>query len=287
MTTRTAIPELRRDAAPVVRARGERSGRFFFFLALGFAALTALAEQARGYELRLSTENDLFVEEKHPDDLYTFSVGIGVDRGPYTFGLQEHAFTDRQANVRFDETHLTVTRRLTRAAWQVELTGGAVHVGHGLFGEEAQNAVHDLIGADEVDLRYADSDLHPEAAVSAERWWPLGRRIVAGPRIEAAAVPGLHSHAIVAGQLAWQANRWLDVELLAGHRFTDTDHEALEGRLASEAPIGVVSVVLVQRLEVTWSFNKLGDEREHLTVGYRVRGPRVGWIGDADAREDP
>ena len=281
MTHRTATHEPRRDAPALPRARGGWRGRFLFFLGLIAAALITTAERAHGYELRLTTENDLFVQGTEPDDLYTFSVGIGIERGPTTFGLEEHAFTDREADVRFDETHLTLTRRLVRSSWDLELTGGVVHVGEGLFGEAAQNAVHEVVGSDEVDIPYADTQWHPRAGVAAERWWPLGSRVMAGPRLEIDSVPGLHSHAIVAGQLEWRPHRYVDVEVLAGHRFTDAGHEALEAHLAQDAPIGEVSVVVLQRIELSWSYNKLGDEREHLTIGYRVRGPRVGWIGDA------
>lgn len=269
MIPRTDNYEIHGNAA-ADRARTGWIG-FLLFLALIFGALPSSAQPARGYELRLSTENDFPVESRHKDDLYTFSVAIDVERGPYTFALQEHAFTDREAGVRFDETHLVVTRRLTRSSWDLELTGGLVHAGQGLFGQSAQNAVHDLVDNEEVRLPYADSELHARAGVAAERWWPIGGRLAVGPRIEVDLVPGLHSHAVAAGQLEWQAQRHVAVELLAGHRFTDADYEVLERRLASDAAIGRVSLILFRRLDLTWSYNERGDERQHLTLGYRVQ----------------
>jgi hypothetical protein len=270
MTTCTAIDELLRADAPASRARAGRIERFLFFFALLFGALTSWAGPAHGDELRLSTENDFFVESRHKDDLYTFSVGLDFERGPYTFELQEHAFTDREAQVRFDETHLVVTRLLAGPSWDLELTGGVVHVGKGLFGESTQNAVHDLFGNEEVRLPYADSELYARAGAAVQRWWLFGEGLTLGPHVEIDLVPGLHSHAVVAGQLEWQAARHVAVQLLAGHRFTKADNEALERRLASNAAIGRLSLILAQRIEVTWSYNERGDQREHLTVGYRV-----------------
>ncbi len=253
MTNRTANDRIHRWIAP------------FLFLVLIFGAL-----RARGYELRLSTENDFLVESRHKDDLCTFSMAVDVERGPYTFSLQEHAFTDREAGVRFDETHLVATRRLTRSSWDFELTGGGVHTGKGLFGESTQNAAHKLFGNEEVRLPYTDSEWHARAGAAVERWWPIGERLAVGPRVEVDLVPGLHSHAVAVGQLGWQAQRHVTVELLAGHRFTDADDDVLERRLASNAAVGRLSVVLFQRLELTWSYNDRGDRREHLTLGYRL-----------------
>jgi hypothetical protein len=169
-----------------------------------------------------------------------------------------------------------VTRLLAGPSWDVELTGGVVHVGKGLFGQSTQNAVHDLFGNEEVRLPYAASELYARAGAAVQRWWwPLGERLAIGPHVEVDLVPGLHSHAVMAGQLEWQAARHVAVQLLAGHRFTKADDEALERRLATNDAIGRLSLILAQRFEITWSYNERGDGREHLTVGYRV--PSGAW----------
>ena len=173
--------------------------RRLVFLAVPLLGM-AVALPAPGQELRFSTENDVFSGDDAEDDLYTFAVALEMERGPYTLSLRENAFTDRAAGARFDETYLSIGRALPGlGAWQVYAEAGAVHVGHGLFGEGVQNAVHRLLDQEEVELTYRGASLHPRLAVIAERPFAVagGLDVLAlGPRFEVDSVPGLRSLAL-------------------------------------------------------------------------------------------
>jgi hypothetical protein len=234
--------------------------------------VVAVTPRLRAFELRLSTENDLFGSSRKKDDLYTFSVGVEVERGPYTITYRENAFTDRGAAVRFDESHLTVGRALPlQAPWNVYAEGGLVRIGNGLFGAAAQNDVHQLLGYDQLDLRYQGTSLHPRLAMTAERPYALSDSLAAGPRVEADSVPGLRSYAVLGGQARWQPGARVAVALLVGERFTHAADPALARHLAASAPLARVGVDF-GRITLAWSYNDYGDEREHLTLGYRVGG---------------
>jgi hypothetical protein len=237
--------------------------------------LGILARPALSFELRLSTENDLLVESRHKDDLYTFAIGLELERGPYTVALRENAFTDRLAGRRFDETHLSVARDLPApAGWELRAEAGAVHVGRGLFGESTQNAVHEAIGGDDVRLPYEDSSLHARLAVAGERPFALGERLVLGPRLEIDAAPGLRSHAVLGAQARWRPHELVAVEALAGIRLSDAAHPALEPHLVDRAPVVRLGALLLDHIVLAWSYNDYGDEREHLSLGYKVAGRR-------------
>lgn len=254
--------------------------RLPLFLGLTLLA-SALASPAQAQGLRISTGNDLFSSDTQ-DDLYTFSVAIQAERGAYTFALRENAFTDRAAGVRFDETYLSVGRDIPLGpSWQVHAEAGLVHVGHGLFGQSAQNAVHRLLHQEEVELRYQGSELLPRLALVAERPFAVASGLTVGPRFELDSVPGLRSFALAGAQVLWQPGGRVAVQLLAGGRYTETSLDPLEPHLADFAPVARLELALAERVYVAWAYNDYGDEREHLTVGYRLgwggRGRDQGW----------
>jgi hypothetical protein len=246
----------------------------FLVLVLLAAASTSLAQ---AQELRISTGNDLFSGNTQ-DDLYTFSVAIQAERGAYTLALRENAFTDRAAGVRFDETYLGVGRDVPLGgSWQLRAEGGLVHVGHGLFGQSTQNAVHRFLHQSEVELRYRDSELHPRLALVAERPFAVGHGLTVGPRVELDAVPGLRSFALAGAEVLWQPSDRFAVQVLAGGRYTETSFGPLEPHLADFAPVARLELALAERVYLAWAYNDYGDEREHLTIGYRLgRGGRGG-----------
>lgn len=239
--------------------------------ALAVAALAvALAAPAQAVDLRLSTENDYLTQDNR-DDLYTFSVAVSAEKGPYTVAFRESAFTDRQAGRRFDETRLTVGRRVPGLGrWNVHAEAGIVHVGRGLLGQETQNAVHRLLGEEELDLHYLSSELHASLALEVERSVDLPGGLAFGPRFEVAGVPGFRSDAALGAQARWQAKPGLAVHVLTGVRWSDASLPLLDRHLASLAPIARVGVVLRERIFVSWSYNEYGDEREHLSVGVQA-----------------
>lgn len=252
----------RRSGAP---AAGPIASLFILAALLVAPAASAATVPA----LRLTMENDLLVTDQ--DDLYTFAVDLELERGPYTYAFRENAFTDRAAGVRFDESELTVGRALSvPRPWSVHAELGLVHVGRGLFGERAQNAVHGLIGGEEVELPYADSSLHGRASLVAHRPFALARRLDVGPLLEVETIPGLRSHVVLAAQAGWRPHRAVDVFLVAGARATDVSQRALERHALGTAAVARLGVVLYESVYLTWTYNDYGVGREHLALGYRV-----------------
>ncbi len=247
-------------------------------LAVVAALATVPAARAPAVELRLTTENDLLTSDNR-DDLYTFAVALSVVKGPYTFSWRENAFTDRQAGMRFDETHVTVRRAVPGTGrWRLEAEGGWVWAGRGLLGESAQNAVHRLLGQEELSLPYSASRLSPSLAVEVERPFRLADDFEVGPRLEAYGAPAFRSHAVAAGQARWQPGPHLAVGLLAGGRWSTASFAPLERHLAALAPLVRLEIVWRQGAFVSWTYNDYGDEREHLSVGFQIArgGPGAG-----------
>ncbi|HVS16491.1 MAG TPA: hypothetical protein VMV46_21455 [Thermoanaerobaculia bacterium] len=236
--------------------------------------LALIAPRAEAFELRFTTENDLLVTDQ--DDLYTFAVALELHRGPYTVSFRENAFTDRAAGLRFDESQLALGRALPAPEpWSLHAEAGLVHVGEGLFGEQTQNRVHDLIGGEQVDLPYVESSLHGRLALTAQRSFALTDRLGLGPRLELDAIPGLRSHAVLAAHADWRPHRALALHAVVGARFSDASHAALERHLQPSSAVVRVVVQLRETISLTWTYNDYGDGREHLTVGYRVPSVRL------------
>lgn len=270
MSSHRTIPTSRRRPGPLALG----------LAALLAAALAALATPAAALDVYFTTEND-FLTGDNRDDLYTFAIDLSAEAGAYTFSLRENAFTDREAGLRFDETHLTARRAVGGLRrWNVWAEAGVVSIGRGLFGQDVQNAVHRLLGQEELDLRYLGSRFHPSLTVGVERPLHLGRTLALGLRLEADTVPGFRSHALAGAQAAWQAPAGVALHLFAGGRWSGATLEALDRHLATFAPSVRLGVVVLDRLVVAWTYNDYGDEREHLSVGLRVAGAGSGPAGD-------
>jgi hypothetical protein len=241
--------------------------------ALLLAALvgTFVASSASAQRLVFSTENDLFTNESSKDDLYTFAVGIGFELGEYAVTLRENAFTDRAAGIRFDETYLSMGRALRLdGPWTAAVEAGIARRGHGLFGESVQNAVHRTIGGEEVHLDYLEEGYHFRLAFEAERTFAVSDSVDWGPRFQADLAPGLRSWVVAAAGATWRPGGRLAVEALLGARATETTYDPLEPHLSPLATTARLGIVWNDRFFVAWSYNDLGDEREHLSAGYRV-----------------
>jgi hypothetical protein len=245
--------------------------------AAAFGILLLAASGAHAGGLRFTTENDILTGNPTRDDLYTFSVGLEVERAGFTWSLREDAFTDRGAGVRFDETYLDVSRRFAlRRGWDVRLAAGVAHSGHGLLGERVQNAVHRMIDDDEVHLDYHGSSWHPHLEASAGRFVARGDSLELGPRFELASTPGLR-HRVAAGiQASWRPSSALAIEAFAGARWADAELEPLEPHLAGVGAAARIGVVVAERWLLGWSINDQGDEREHWTIGWVVPTERLG-----------
>lgn len=262
------------SASSISRFRRRAARAFAPLAATGILLLAATGARAQG--LRFTTENDILTGNPTRDDLYTFSVGLEVERAGYTFSLREDAFTDRAAGVRFDETYFDVARRFAAPrGWDVRLAAGVAHTGHGLLGERVQNAVHRMIEDDEVHLDYHGSSWHPHFEASADRFVAVSAKLELGPSFELASTPGLR-HRVGAGlQASWRPTPALAIEAFAGARWADAELEPLEPHLSGVGAAGRIGVVVADRWLLGWSVNDQGDEREHWTIGWRVPTERA------------
>lgn len=231
------------------------------------AALVAGVIDAQSF--RVSTENDILTDNPTRDDLYSFSLGFELDRGRTNWAIFEQAFTDRAAGVRFDEIHVELRRTvLAPRGWSLAIGGGVVRVGEGLFGERLQNAVHDAIGSDRVELPYYDESWHVRLLVSAERWRAFGASFEAAPHVELDVAPGHRSLATAGAGARWQpAPDWV-IEAFAGARWARASLAPLEPHLGGVDLAARVGLLWRERYLVSWSLNAHGDRREHWTVGY-------------------
>lgn len=256
--------------AAATPARRDPAGSRTRLTALLGVILLLAAVPAGGAGFRFVTDNDFLADDG--DDLYSFGVGLELQRGSYTLALKENGFTDRAAGIRFDETFLTVTRPFAFAdGWRGWGEIGVAHVGNGLLGESFQNRFHEVIGADTVRLRYVDdSRVHPTASLGAGRLWQLGRQVELGPYVEVSATPGLKGHALVAAQASWDVRGPLAVRALVGARQSEAWLDALEPRMDGAAAQVEVTLVYRERVALAWSYNAFGTRQEHLAIGYRV-----------------
>ena len=241
-----------------------------FALAVLLAFSTLHLDAAGAQEFRFITDNDLFSGSTQ-DDLYTFAVAFEGERAGTRLSLRENAFTDRQAGTRFDETILSAGRDLPEwQSFRSTIEVGGVSVGEGLFGEKAQNAVHQALGGDHVELPYVERSFHGRLALATERWTAVGSRLALGPRLEGELISGLRSHLIVAAQARWEPLDQLLIHAVAGARWSDVDYTPLEPHIAPFAPIARFELNYGEHAFLAWSYNEYGDEREHLHLGYRV-----------------
>ena len=137
------------------------------------------APPANAEEVRIVLAND-FLTANNADDLYTGALALGFDLGRYCLHFGENIFTDRENEIRFDETYLAVERGLPDlGGWHASVELGVIHVGKGLLGQGTQNSLHRLIGDDEVDFPYVENDrLHPTLGLCFHRPLPdLGNNL--------------------------------------------------------------------------------------------------------------
>jgi hypothetical protein len=208
------------------------------------------------------------------DDLYTAALGAAGSTHGYRFALYENLFTDEPAGLRFDETHLTVSRPVEVSAWVLTPEVGGVRVGEGLFGQSFQNFVHRLIGRDELDLSYVDgTDLFLSLRFEALRPFHVSDRLEFGPRIELYDAFNLKSHAILGGAFDWQASRRFALFGYVAARYSAADFAPLEPWMRGWAPAGEIGVRYRQRVAAVLSYNAFGTEDDHLHV-------RFGWRFD-------
>ena len=259
----------------------------FWALVLAVALIAISPAPARAFDVQLALANDAFTNSPHPDDLYSFGGGISFMGDTAGVVLEERSFTDRTAELRFDETYLTVRRRFSEIRgpfgrpWSLEVAAGVAHVGEGLLGQSVQNTVHRWIGSDRVDLPYIDRDRY-HAHVQIEAAQPLlaSPLFATSPWFDVEATPGFRYSAALGLRWSWQAVSWLRLDGTAGARHTQSELEALECWVEDFAPSVEVSTLLGERYRLTWSYNAYGtgDQHWHLSIhtglGKRLTGKK-------------
>jgi len=231
-----------------------------------------LAQAAAASEITFTTANDILSGNRFTDDRYTAALALGVHLEKVEIRFAENLFTDRTHGLRFDETWLTARfRPALDGPWRPSFELGVVHVGHGLFGADAQNAIHDVIGGEEVDLPYVDHDsVHAVGRLELERTLLHRRRLEVETRFGASWSPAFRSTLHASVSAAVPVSRWLTVILGAGGRLDRTEIDALEPWQRDTAGTGELSFLLLERLELGWTYNKYGTGGRHLELTYRV-----------------
>lgn len=239
-----------------------------------------LATPAAGAEVALALANDALAPRDHVDDLYTADTQLAIYLGRYRVQLGERMFTDRDRELRFDETALEVSRPLPRfGRWRGEAGLGVLHVGRGLLGESTQNAVHRLFGNGEVDLEYAaDHQLYGRARV--EVWRPLLERPLLDVRahVSSTLIPGFDSHA----RFGLEAERTLGagLSLLAGVaglvHHVETD---LLGDIVADRSTAWNVGLAWRNVVLGYGYNLFGTDTGHLTLSYHFTNPIARRIG--------
>lgn len=226
---------------------------------------------AEGGELRIILANDYLTNNAIDDDLYSYSFTFEYHLGERVLRLSEAAFTDSNNNLRFDETSLVIGQRLdSLRGWHLGVEVGLLRVGEGLLGESAQNAVHRLVGDEELHLPYIeDSHLYPVVSLRLDREAELKEGLWLQPKGGLRCSFGYGRTAWVGGELLWQvlSRFWLGFEL--GGRYDHSSFAPLEPWLAKTGLMGALSMRLPKGLVLKWTYNEFGTRLQHVSLGYR------------------
>lgn len=243
--------------------------------------LLAAASAAAQSTIELRTGNDLLAGNSRSDDLYTAGLALtyefqntrlnGRDLGRGFATFEENLFTDREAGQRFDETWLLLGRRFQRGGTSYSVYAGAIRAGRGVFGERAQNAVHGLIGDEDVELEYVDENRHfPVVGAGLRTDLAFGRSWTLEGRAEGRIAQGFKQSLSLGLDGTWQLSRWLEVFASLGTRATWAEYDLLEPWTEPVDLTAEIGVALRERLVVSWTKNEYGTGMGHLSLAYRV-----------------
>lgn len=242
------------------------------YVLLAVVLASGLMSGVAGAELELRHSNDLFSGSATEDDLYSATVGIsGTVRG-WTLDLEEFIFTDRTNGQRFDETYLTVARELLPQASRLSLRArvGVAHVGEGLFGQDAQNLVHQIVNQPKVELPYVlATGTHGFARLNLERVFNVSQRLRAVPLAEVEAA-GFKRHAKAAVRGEWDLPRRFEFTLEGGWRWTRSDYAALDPWIDESDPTYAAGIRYARYVELRWSANHFGTADRHWNIVVRI-----------------
>lgn len=242
--------------------------------------LQAPAAQAQN-SIELRTGNDILAGNSRSDDIYTAGLALtyefqearvnGRQLGRGFATLEENLFTDREAGHRFDETWLLLGRRIQRGNTRYAVYAGAVRAGRGLFGESAQNAIHDLIGDEEVRLEYVENNEHFPVAGAEVRTHIAGspRWAVQG-QAELRIAQGFKHWLTLGLESSWEVTPWLDVFASIGARATWAEYDLLEPWTEPLDLTAEIGFALRERYVLSWTRNEYGTGLGHLNLAYRL-----------------
>ena len=246
--------------------------------------LAALAET----EIVLSTGNDDFSGNSRSDDLYSAGLGVSFEfsrnRGPDVapwqrfVSIQENLFTDRDAGVRFDETWFIIGQHVERNNWSLAFYAGTVRAGRGLFGERGQNAVHRLIGDNEVTVDYVEGTEHfPTAGVSFRRFLFANQHVVLETAGDVRTADGFQHWATVSLDAGFKLSRWLDMSASVGVRASSAQYAPIRPWVHGVAKTLEASFTAFDRIQLTWSNNEYGTRMNHVSLSFKLpsRGLRA------------
>lgn len=228
---------------------------------------------ARGTSLRIVTANDFLTKNKLSDDLYTAAIELEVTTRHSRVRFGENLFTDSERNLRFDETYVAVERPLREIwGWRASVEVGAIRVGKGLIGQSGQNLVHRVIGDDEVDLPYIDSNhVFPTLGVRFEQPLPSWHRLTLATEVELYSAFDFKQHAATSVRAHWPAFRSASLDFELGGRYSRSDFAPLKPRVARLAPTWEAAVTIYDRMIVSWNYNHYGTKSQHFVVKYDFR----------------
>lgn len=249
----------------------------FVCFALFLTGSTTTSARADAPRVLFTTSNDLIAGEAQGDDLYTAALDLEVQGNDLRWRFGERMFTDRRRAFRFDETYLEVAKSLGPPSgmtgnWFGEISGGVIHLGHGLLGEGVQNEVHRVVGAERVSLPYIDSN----------RW--VGSATLRGGRVLPVAAPwslevegevhfapafrtwqklAVVAERELAGGLAMRAG--------VGARLDQTAGDLLGDRVARAAATAELGLAW-RGISLRWSLNDFGTRASYLSLGIDLAG---------------
>ncbi len=225
------------------------------------------APRAHAVEVTFQIANDPISGNAQSDDLYTSAFAVEISAAGHHWSVGERMFTDRERDLRFDETFIEARRELPSwKGWKFDATAGALHVGRGLLGQSVQNEVHSWVGSEQVDLPYPDrSHWFATGRLSATRplWITTKSSLLA--RIEAATTPGFQDH--VSAQLVLDRDLGSEVRLRlgAGARAGRAESSLLGDRIVDLAETYEVGVAW-KNLMLRVSQNDFGTATRHIAL---------------------
>jgi len=249
------------------------------------SARTAIGQAKDSLEVFFTLNNDYFTNNTIEDDFYTFGLNITAAHNEILYSFEENAFTNRLEEFRFDESYFTVGRILPSeklGGLSVWVEGGLAHVGKGILGQSAQNAIHDITGNSEVRLDYlAIDDYHAHFQFVAGKNWGINETLTFGPQLGLAMTPGFRWNGLAGVRGSWRPAEDFCVDIIAGTRFAGTDLDPLKPRLQDESSALSVGLELPYGFIIEWSLNRYGTDREHVSLGYHFgkgkRSRHSGW----------